>query len=129
MARPAPRIARDLVKWKRKPNDRLRPKHRAWINTLPCLACGKPGPGECTHVRSSMDGGTGIKPADRFTVPLCPSCHRHQHQIGETAFFAELGIDPVDTALRLWAVTGDSDAGERAIFRSRQAIRLKRWSA
>lgn len=130
MPRAAPRIARAVPIGKRKPSDRLRPKHREWIRTLPCLACGKAAPSECAHVRSSMDGGTGIKPSDRFCVPLCGpmGCHHHQHQVGETAFFADLGIDPVDTALRLWSVTGDDEQGLRAIERARQAIRLKQVS-
>lgn len=126
MSRPAPRIARDLVKWKRKPSNRLRPKHHEFIRRLPCLACGKAAPSECAHVRSSGDGGIGIKPHSRFTVPLCGpmGCHARQHQIGETEFFAQLGIDAVDVALRLWTVTGDDEAGLRAITRAHQSIAL-----
>lgn len=37
MTRALPRISRDLVKWQRKPNHRLRPKHREFVRQLPCL--------------------------------------------------------------------------------------------
>lgn len=128
MPRAPARIARNVPLPKKPPNDRLRPRHRAWIRTLPCIACGRGAPSECAHVRSSGDGGMGIKPADRFCLPLCGpgGCHHQQHQIGEDAFFAALGIDPVDVSLRLWAVTGDYDQGMRTILRARQAIELHR---
>lgn len=126
MPRALPRIARNVPVGKRRPDDRLRPKHHEFIRRLPCLACGKTAPSECAHVRSSGDGGMGLKPHSRFTVPLCGpmGCHALQHQIGETEFFARLGIDATDVALRLWTVTGDDEAGQRTIARARQSIAL-----
>lgn len=126
--RPRARIERHVPLPKRQPSDRLRPRHRAWIRTLPCVACGKAGPSECAHVRSSLDGGMGIKPADRFCLPLCGpgGCHHQQHEIGEDAFFGALGIDPVDVSLRLWTVTGSDEQGLRTIERARQAVALHR---
>jgi len=70
------------------------------------------------------DGGLGIKPNDRYTCPLCHGCHRHQHQIGEPAFWADAGIDPTDAALRLWTVSGNHEQGLRVIFKVRQRIAL-----
>lgn len=126
MPRAAPRIPRLVPIGKRKPNDRLRPKHREFVQSLPCIACGKPAPSECAHIRSGTDGGTSLKPSDRFCLPLCGpfGCHAWQHQIGEAEFFGRLGIDALDFAARLWAVTGDREAGLRAVFRARQAIAL-----
>lgn len=124
MSRAAPRIPRSVPVGKRRPNERLRPKHRAWIGTLPCIKCGR-HPCDAAHVRIGTDGGTSLKPSDRFTVPLCRDCHRSQHE-GEVSFWAELGIDPVDVSARLWAVTGDDEQGARAIERAHQAIRLRR---
>ncbi len=128
MPRPAPRIARSVPLGRRKPSGRSNPRHRAFINSLPCVACGRAAPSECAHVRMGTDGGTGYKPADRFCLPLCEGCHRTgpaaQHTIGEPAFWAERGVDPVDIAARLYAVTGDTDQGLRTISRARQAIAL-----
>lgn len=127
------RISRDLPQWNRKPNERLRPKHLDFIRSLPCAACGKASPSEPAHVRiTSADhpgsgGGTQYKPPDRFTVPLCTTCHRRQHgSPGEVAFWSQLGVDPLDLSLRLWTVTGDQDAGERAVMRFLQNIELHR---
>ena len=127
MKRPA-RIERHVPLPSRKPNERERPRHRAYINTLPCIACGRAGPSECAHIRAGTDGGMGYKPADRFCLPLCGpnGCHARQHAIGEMSFWGALGIDPLDYAARLWAVTGDHDAGLRTILRAHQAINLHR---
>jgi hypothetical protein len=75
-------------------------------------------------VRSESDGGTGIKPSDRYSVSLCTSCHALQHEFGELRFWSILHIDPLNVALRLWTVSGDINAGERIIFRARQRIDL-----
>lgn len=121
---PVPRIAKPPLQHRRKPNLRLRPKHREWVKTLPCIACGC-GPCDPAHVRMGTDGGAGLKPSDRFVVPLCRLCHETQHE-GEVSFWAGFGIDPVDAANRLWTVTGDTEAGLRVIFRARQSIALHR---
>jgi hypothetical protein len=88
-------------------------------------------PSEAAHVRSGADGGTGLKPSDRYSLPLCASCHRTgrgaQHTIGEARFWALLRIDPLNVALKLWTISGDVAAGERIVFRARQQIMLARY--
>jgi hypothetical protein len=41
---------------------------------------------QACHVRRGTDGGMGLKPSDGFTIPLCASHHRAQHQVGERRF-------------------------------------------
>jgi len=96
----------------------------AFIRQLSCVACGKAAPSEAAHVRSETDGGAGLKPSDRYSVPLCNSCHSLQHEFGELTFWSVLRIDPLDVAFRLWTVSGDLKAGERIAFRARQKIEL-----
>jgi hypothetical protein len=124
-----PRIAKDLPVHARKPNLRLARQHQKFINALPCVSCGAPPPSECAHVRTGTDGGTSLKPSDRFTVPLCTTCHltgkRSQHEVGELRFWARLRIDPLDVAQRLWTISGDVMGGERVVFRARQRIALQ----
>jgi hypothetical protein len=43
-------------------------------------------PIECAHVRNGTDGGTGLKPSDRWSISLCRYHHAEQHKIGEYAF-------------------------------------------
>jgi len=69
------------------------PGHRAWVRGHACSACGSRTAIECAHVRNGTDGGTGIKPSDRWCISLCKECHTRQHQIGEPAFEAAWGID------------------------------------
>jgi hypothetical protein len=53
----------------------------AWMQSLPCLACGYHGPTrrEVAHTRT---GGMGRKGDADTTIPLCPPCHRTQHDKG-----------------------------------------------
>jgi hypothetical protein len=124
---PVPRIPRPLSPGRPKPNLRKRVRHLAFVRELPCVACGKAAPSEAAHVRTGTDSGVGIKPGDRYAVPLCSACHARQHRIGELTFWSALRIDPLNVALRLWTVSSDISAGERTVFRARQQIDL--WKA
>ena len=121
---PAPRIPRTVAHGKPKLNFRKRVQHLAFIRQLPCVACGKAAPSDAAHVRTGTDGGVGMKPADRYAVPLCTACHAKQHRVGELSFWSALRFDPLNVALRLWTVSADLEAGERIVFRARQHINL-----
>ena len=121
-----PRIARSVPKGKRTPILLRSATHLAFIRTLPCLACGRSPPSEAAHVRNGTDGGMGIKPGDRYCVPLCVVCHALQHRMGELSFWAAHRIDPLDAAAALWTNSGDTEKGERIAFRARQGIELHR---
>jgi len=121
---PAPRILRSVARRAPKRDLRRRAQHLAFVRQLPCVACGKAAPSEAAHVRTGTDGGVGVKPGDRYTVPLCTFCHAKQHRIGELTFWSGLRIDPINVALRLWTVSADIKAGERTVFRARQQIDL-----
>src|SRR5215472_9333404 len=121
---PAPRIPRTLAHLRSKADLRRRRQHLAFVRQLPCVACGKAAPSEAAHVRTETDGGVGVKPGDRYAVPLCTACHAKQHRIGELSFWSALRIDPLGVAAPLWTVSADVKAGERAVFRARQHINL-----
>jgi hypothetical protein len=69
------------------------PAHRAWVRGHACCACGSQSAIVFAHVRCGTDGGTGIKPSDRYGVSLCDPCHRDQHQLGEPEFERRHSID------------------------------------
>ena len=123
---PAPRIPHIVTHRKSKSDLRRRLQHLAFVRQLPCVACGKAAPSEAAHVRTGTDGGVGVKPGDRYAVPLCAACHAKQHRIGELSFWSGLRIDPLNVALRLWTVSADIKAGERTVFRARQLIDLSK---
>jgi hypothetical protein len=85
-----PRISRKSDKAEK---PRRCPAHRAWVRGHACCACGSQTAIECAHVRTGTDGGTGIKPSDRWTISLCKECHARQHQQGEQTFERETGLD------------------------------------
>ena len=72
---------------------RRSPAHRAWVRGFACSACGSTTAIECAHVRNGTDGGTGIKPSDKFCIALCKSCHSWQHMVGEETFARSHGLD------------------------------------
>jgi len=121
---PAARISRTVPHGKTRPEFRRRSQHLAFVRQLSCVVCGKAAPSEAAHVRSGSDGGAGMKPADRYCVPLCTDCHALQHQFGELRFWSVVRIDPLNVAFRLWTVSEDIKAGERVVFRARQRINL-----
>ena len=120
----APRIPRTIARPKAKLHLRRRQQHLVFVRQLPCVACGRAAPSEAAHVRTGTDGGVGMKPGDRYAISLCNACHARQHWIGELSFWLGRRIDPLDVALRLWTVSGDTKAGERTVFRARQQIDL-----
>jgi len=121
---PTSRIPKTTARRKLKTNLHRRGQHLAFVRQLPCVACGKAAPSEAAHVRTGTEGGVGIKPADRYAVPLCATCHTKQHRVGELTFWSALRVDPVNVSLRLWTVSADIKAGERIVFRARQQIDL-----
>ena len=72
---------------------RRSPAHRAFVRSHACCACGSETAIECAHVRTGTDGGTGIKPSDKWTISLCKDCHARQHTMGETTFQQSYRID------------------------------------
>ena len=95
---------------------RHNPAHLKFIRSLPCLACGKFPPSQAAHIRCGTDGGIGLKPSDRYVVPLCDACHAAQHQLGERSFWAAVDIDPLPYASALWA------------YPEHEKVRLAAWS-
>lgn len=88
------------------------PGHLAWIRGHMCAINGMcdglfrhecSGPIQAAHVRSGGDGGTGLKPGDDKTIPLCASAHSTQHLMGENEFESRFYIDMKKTAADLWA--------------------------
>jgi len=99
MALPA-RISRKSDKAER---GKRSPAHRAWVRGHACCACGTDVAIECAHVRTGTDGGTGIKPSDRWTISLCKDCHALQHTMGEAPFERKRGINMKALAAEFFA--------------------------
>lgn len=89
---------KDIIKAARAAADPDRsPKHMAWIRrTFVCAAFRSgdcEGPNHAHHVRSAATAGTGLKPPDFDTVPLCVLHHDEIHQIGAESFERKHGVD------------------------------------
>lgn len=93
--------------------------HLKYIRQLPCCICLDNISTEAAHLRQSdarigkINPGIGQKPSDCYTIPLCSTCHRRQHEIGEKAYFKY--IDPILLALALYSVSGDVEQGKHII--------------
>lgn len=77
--------------------------YRKWIRGHECLVKSAEckGPMEAAHIRIGTDGGTGFKPSDWWTLPLCDKHHAEQHT-GERSFYAKYKLDPKPIAMTFW---------------------------
>jgi hypothetical protein len=101
--------------------------HLAFIRTLRCCICGKPGP-DPAHIRSASplygkpETGMGQKASDKFVTPLCRAHHDEQHKAGnELLWWASKGIDPFGLALSLHHASGDDEIAD-GILRSHMKV-------
>ena len=64
-------------------------KHLAFIRQLPCSVCATNYAIDAAHIRFANPCGTGLKPSDEHTVPLCRNHHSEQHlwPTGEEAWW------------------------------------------
>ena len=91
---PELRFPNRLPRETRKTTSRNCAAHRAWVRRHRCSVQGcRQLPIECAHVRCGTDGGTGVKPSDRWCISLCHAHHLEQHEIGEPAFEARYELD------------------------------------
>ncbi len=89
------------------------PDHLEWVRTHRCLVdgCGERNTvahhvrhGFPSSVPSWQRGGTGRKPHDKFTVPLCDAHHKELHNRGAKTFERDHGhIDLMSLALNYFA--------------------------
>jgi len=105
--------------------ERAFPKHQQYIRSKACVVPGCASRNIiCAHVRSGLpkgeQAGTGQKPHDTFTVPLCRSHHDEQHSLGEITFQKQHKIDLLKLSL-LYA----SGSPESKIWRKANLIKLQ----
>lgn len=90
-------------------------QHLRFVASQPCLICAR-APSDAHHLRFAQPRAMGRKSSDEFTVPLCRTHHRQNHQTGrEETWWASVSIDPLDVAAKLWRTShgsDDSDARE-----------------
>lgn len=97
-----------------------------YVRDCPCLSCSQDPAGEAAHVRLSAaylgkpTTGTGVKPDDCWTVPLCHQCHMKQHATGETPFWDALGLNPLAIAMALYKSRDDLKIMRDIIFSQRE---------
>lgn len=94
----------------RQPEQIRSASHLKFVRGFVCIAFGHgnhvcDGKTEAHHVRTGTNGGTGMKPGDDFTIPLCTAAHRELHDGGETSFAILHGLDLLAHAARLWRIS------------------------
>lgn len=126
-------------KHKARPKRLIDERHLDLVRQLQCLACGAE-PAEAAHIRYGdlLRGkpitGIGIRPDDKWTVPLCPRCHRFgkdcQHSMNEKVFWEQHRIDPIGVAEALYNVSssirGCGHSGPDIVVEMKKVIRRAR---
>jgi len=94
-----------LVTPLRKPMRARNKSHLIFVAAQPCLICQRSSC-DAHHVKFAEPRTLGRKVSDEFTVPLCREHHQQLHRYGnEAAWWANLGIAPLETANELWTAT------------------------
>lgn len=61
----------------------------------------------------------GMKPHDKWALPLCPELHRLakgcQHEENERDWWGQFGVDPIDVCDRLWHNRDSFEAMEEIV--------------
>lgn len=104
----------------RRPKRDQHNRHLAMIRKCPCLGCDADPARVAAHLRTGTRGGTGLKPADRYALPLCHYCHIRQHTEGELTFWFRLHIDPAKIAKDLWTDSPNLPAMRAVVFKQRE---------
>ena len=82
------------------------PGHLQFIRGFECAVRHCREKAEAHHVRVGIPaterGGTGKKPHDKWSLPLCATHHHEIHAIGHATFEAKHQINLVDIATDLW---------------------------
>lgn len=88
----------------RRSDPRRCPRHLQYVRGHECAVpgCRSGDPIEAAHVRVGTDGGTGLKPSDKWAIPLCRSHHEEQHRIGEPHFETRHKLNMKAIAQGLW---------------------------
>lgn len=77
-------------------------RHRKFVRSHHCVVPGCEATDiHFAHIRSAANSGTGLKPHDRFGVPLCFNHHQEQHQVGQGTFEDRHGLDLLAIAAEL----------------------------
>jgi hypothetical protein len=85
-----------------KPRRKRDKQHLRSVAFDPCLICGR-APSDAHPLRFAQPRAMGLKSSDEFTVPLCRTHHRQNHQTGcEETWWASVSIDPLEVAAKLW---------------------------
>lgn len=128
IVRPVTAFSLDGPGRRRRPREK-RGSHLAFIRGLPCLICGARNRVDAAHIRAACPqfgkrhSGTGEKPSDQWTVPLCATHHTEgedaQHKSNELEWWKGQRIDPFVTAMALFQCSGDEDMAEIIIREAR----------
>lgn len=113
------RVVRTGTAFSQSPIGRKRPaikdgNYLNWLHELPCIVTGL-RPVDAAHVSyadaryGKRERGKGEKADDRWAIPLHRSEHDRQHTMDEKAYWASVGIDPLQIALALYGVKGDNE--------------------
>ena len=66
-------------------------KYLKYVRSFPCISCHK-HPAQAHHEPMGQSG-TGIKPHDTYTLPLCNTCHTLRNVYGVDTFWDNADMD------------------------------------
>ena len=102
-------------------------EHLKLLRTLPCCIPGCPKTaGECHHLKATGARGMGMKSPDKFALPLCTEHHtggvERAGSKNELKWFSDRGIEALELAAALWAVSPNPQAMYRVLMAHKNSL-------
>lgn len=98
-------------------------RHLRFVASQPCLIC-KGSPCDAHHLKFAQARSLSLKVSDEFTVPLCRNHHQELHRHGnEAAWWANVQVEPLEVAKRLWETTSSDQASTDRIGAQGEAVK------
>lgn len=104
-------------------------KHLKFIRQLPCCVCLRMDTVQAAHIRKGLPahekGGMGMKPHDKWTLPMCHFCHAKQHEVGEVSFHFDMPL-VIMLASKLYQFSGNKEKCCEEIILYRKELSVMR---
>ena len=103
-------------------------KHLEALRLLPCCipGCNRVG-GTVHHLKMTGARGAGMKSPDKYGLPMCPEHHLHGVERAgsknELSWFEKHGIEALELAAALWAVSPDKGAMCRVLLAHKHPVK------
>lgn len=124
----------ERIKAKKSPADKRKKlpgnsdEHLKLLRTLPCCIPGCPNTANTVHhLKTSGERGAALRSPDKYGLPICWNPHHEDVERAgsknELKWFSDRGIEALELAAALWAVSPNPQAMYRVLMAHKNSLR------